>query len=263
MIEVEIIGPLVLRVEAQQARLGPMLRALVAALVCADGFALSAPALARRLWETPAPSASDTLRSHIAHARDAMCRATGSADRLLGRRLLITDKTPAGVSYRLGLAPEHVDVTVFWRLIRAGQTALRLDQFGPAARYFRDALALWRGRPLADVEHLPFARAHIVYLTNLRMTARLGSIEADIWSGHFREVIGDLEALMAERPDDGSVARLLVTSLYLSERLAEAALVCHQAIVGLQAHGLTADPMEELQYQVLNRTLPRRGPLAA
>jgi hypothetical protein len=69
----------------------------------------------------------------------------------------------------------------------------------------------WRGRPLADVAHLPFARAHIAHLKNLRTTALLGRIEADIWSGHFREVIGELEGLMAERPDDGSVARLLVT----------------------------------------------------
>jgi hypothetical protein len=95
------------------------------------------------------------------------------------------------------------------------------------------------------------------------MTALLGRIEADIWSGHFRAVIGELEVLMAERPDDGSVPRLLATSLYLSERLAEAALICHQAIVGLQAHGLCAGPMEELQRHVLNRTLPRRGLLAA
>jgi hypothetical protein len=43
----------------------------------------------------------------------------------------------------------------------------------------------------------------------------------------------------------------------------EAALICRQAIVGLQAHGLSAGPMEELQHHVLNRTLPRRGLLAA
>jgi DNA-binding SARP family transcriptional activator len=263
MIEVEILGPLVLRVEGQEARLGPMLRALVAALVCADGYTLTSAALARRLWEIPAPSASDTLRSHIAHARGAMCQASGSADHLLGQRLLVTEKTSIGVSYRLRLSAEYVDMAGFERLIRVGQVALRLDQFGQAAGHFCDALALWRGQPLADVAHLPFARAHIAHLKNLRITALLGRIEADIWSGHFREVIGELEVLAAERPDDGSVTRLLVTSLYLSERLAEAAIVCHQAIIGLQAHGLSVGPMEELQHHVLNRTLPRRGLLAA
>jgi DNA-binding SARP family transcriptional activator len=263
MIEVEILGSLVLRVEGREAQLGPMLRALVAALVCADGYTLTSAALARRLWETPAPSAPDTLRSHISHTRDAMSRAAGPADPRLGQQLLVTQKTPIGVSYRLRLGAEHVDVTGFERLIRAGQVALRLDQFGQAAGHFRDALALWRGRPLADVAHLPFARAHIAHLKNLRATALLGRIEADTWSGHHREVIGELQALITEHTDDGTVPRLLATSLYLSERLAEAAVVCHQAIVGLQAHGLNASPMEELQHHVLNRTLPRRGPLAA
>jgi hypothetical protein len=43
----------------------------------------------------------------------------------------------------------------------------------------------------------------------------------------------------------------------------EAALVCQRAIVGLQAQGLNAGSMEELQHHVLNRTLPRRDLLAA
>jgi DNA-binding SARP family transcriptional activator len=122
---------------------------------------------------------------------------------------------------------------------------------------------MWRGRPLADVAHLPFARAHVAHLKNLRTSALLGRIEADIWSGHYREVIGELQALAAGRPDDTTIPRLLASSLYLSERLVEAALVCQQAIVGLLAHGLDAGPMEELQHQVLNLTLPRRGLLAA
>jgi len=135
--------------------------------------------------------------------------------------------------------------------------------FGQAAGYFRDALALWQGRPLADVAHLPFARAHIAHLENLHTTAVLGRVEADIWSGHYREVTGELEILLAEHPDDGAIPRLLATSLYLSERLAEAALVCQQAIMRLQAHGLDAGHMEKLQHHVLNRTLPRRDRLAA
>lgn len=263
MIDVEILGQLVLRIEGRPAQLGPMLRALVVALVCADGHTLTSAALERRLWENPSPGAPDTLRSHIAHVRDAMRRAAEPADRLLGQRLLVTEKAPTGVSYRLRLSPERVDAVGFARHTRVGQAALRLDQFDQAVGHFRDALALWRGRPLADVAHLPFARAHIASLANLRMTALLGRIEADIWSGHYREVTGELDVLFAENPDDGAVPRLLATSLYLSERSAEAALVCQQAIIRLQAHGLDAGPMAELQRHVLNGTLPRRGLQAA
>lgn len=263
MIDIEILGPLVLRVDAQPVRLGPMLRALVIALVCADGYTLTAAALERRLWENPPPGAADTVRSHIAHVRGAIGRASEPPDRCRGQKLLVTESSLGGTSYRLRLTAEQVDAAGFERLVRTGQAALRHDQPGQAARHLRDALALWHGSPLADAAHLPFARATIAHLKNLRMAALLGRIEADVWSGHYREVIGELEVLIAERPDDGAVPRLLATSLYLSERLTEAALVCQRAIVRLQAHGLSAGPMEELQCHVLNRTLPRRGLLAA
>ena len=235
-----------------------MLRSLIVTLVCADGQTVPATALAHRLWEDPPHGAPDTIRSHIAHIRNAMNRATEPADLGRGLRLLVTEKTSAGTGYRLRIGPGEVDSVTFGQQIRAGQTALRLDHFGSAAGHFTAALALWRGQPLADVAHLPFARASIAHLENLHTTAVLGRIEADIWSGYHREVIGELQALTTERPDDGAVARLLATSLYLSERLAEAALVCRRTIVGLQSHGLRADGMHELQRHVLNRTLPLR-----
>jgi DNA-binding SARP family transcriptional activator len=240
-----------------------MLRALVVALLCADGHALASAALERRLWESPPPGAADTVRSHVCHLRSAMCRATEPPDHQRGQRLLVTEKAPEGARYSLQVDAERVDAVRFEQLIRAGQAALRLDRFEQAAGYLAAALRLWRGRPLADVAHLPFAQAQIAHLENLRATAVLGRIEADIWSGHYREVTGELEILMAERPDDGAVRRLLATSLYLSERLPEAALVCQHAIVALRAHGLDSGPMAELQHHVLNRTLPRRGLLVA
>jgi DNA-binding SARP family transcriptional activator len=259
MIDASVLGPLSLRVEGQLLQLGPMLRSLIVALVCAEGQTVPAATLTHRLWEDPPPGASDTVRSHIAHIRYAIGRATDPPDLQRGSWLLVTEKTSAGTGYRLRIGPGQVDSVTFGQRIRAGQTALRLDQFGAAAEHFTAALALWRGQPLADVAHLPFAQASIAHLENLHTTAVLGRIEADIWSGYPRQVIGELEALTTERPDDGAVARLLATSLYLSERLAEASLVCRQAIVGLQSHGLQADGMQELQRHVLNRTLPLRG----
>jgi len=56
---------------------------------------------------------------------------------------------------------------------------------------------------------------------------------------------------------------LTSAALERRERLAETALVCQQAIMRLQAHGLDAGHMEKLQHHVLNRTLSRRDRLAA
>ncbi len=50
MIDVEILGQLVLRIEGRRAQLGPMLRALVVALVCADGHTLPTGCWASGSW---------------------------------------------------------------------------------------------------------------------------------------------------------------------------------------------------------------------
>ena len=83
-----------------------------------------------------------------------MSRATEPPDRRRGQRLLVTEKVPGEASYSLRIGAEHVDVAGFQQSIRAGQAALRPDMFSQAAGHLRGALALWRGRPLADVAHL-------------------------------------------------------------------------------------------------------------
>jgi DNA-binding SARP family transcriptional activator len=94
VVDIEVLGPLVLLVEGRPVRLGPMLRALVVALLCADGHALASAALERRLWESPPPGAADTVRSHVSHIRTAMRRATDVPDLDRGQRFLVTEKSP-------------------------------------------------------------------------------------------------------------------------------------------------------------------------
>jgi DNA-binding SARP family transcriptional activator len=144
VVDVDVLGPLVLRVEGRPVRLGPMLRTLVLALLCADGRTLTSAALERRLWEDPPPGASDTVRSHVSHVRNAVCRATEPPDLLRGQRLLVTEKAPGSTRYILRVETDRVDADRFVELIHAGQAALRLDRFEQAAGNFRGALRLWR-----------------------------------------------------------------------------------------------------------------------
>ena len=62
-----------------------------------------------------------------------------------------------GRGYELRLADGEVDVVLAERL---------LDEQRP-----RDALALWRGQPLADLAEEPFAAAEIRRLEELRLRA--------------------------------------------------------------------------------------------
>ncbi len=64
----------------------------------------------------------------------------------------------------------------------------------------REALALWRGEPLADLADEPFAAAEIRRLEELRLRAAEMAIDADLAAGRHAEVIGELDALVAAHP---------------------------------------------------------------
>ena len=86
----------------------------------------------------------------------------------------------------------------------------------------REALALWRGEPLADVADEPFAAAEIRRLEELRLTAAELAIDADLAAGRHHEVVGELEALLAEHPLRERLHAQRMLALYRCGRQAEA-----------------------------------------
>ena len=68
-----------------------------------------------------------------------------------------------------------------------------------ASSLLREALALWRGRPLAEFDE-PFARIEGGRLEDLRLAAIEQRIEADLALGGEADLIGELEALIVENP---------------------------------------------------------------
>ena len=71
----------------------------------------------------------------------------------------------------------------------------------------REALALWRGEALADVADEPFAAAQIRRLDELRLHAAELAIDADLAAGRHGEVIGELDALIADAPAARAASR--------------------------------------------------------
>jgi Bacterial transcriptional activator domain len=64
----------------------------------------------------------------------------------------------------------------------------------------REALALWRGAPLADFSVEPFAQVEIARLDELRCGATEDRIEADLTLGRHAGVVSELEALIDVYP---------------------------------------------------------------
>jgi WD40 repeat protein len=86
----------------------------------------------------------------------------------------------------------------------------------------REALGLWRGPPLSDLAHEPFAAGEIRRLEERRLAATELAVEGDLAAGRHREVVGEIEALVAEHPLRERVHAQRMLALYRCGRQAEA-----------------------------------------
>src|SRR5262249_22019684 len=114
-----------------------------------------------------------------------------------------------------------------------------------AASRLRQALALWRGAPLAGLEHEPFAADAARRLEELKLAAQEDRIEAGLpWRG-VRRPVTELEALVREHPFREHLRGLLMLALYREGRQADALALYRQTRV-LYAEELGLEPSPEL-----------------
>jgi hypothetical protein len=107
------------------------------------------------------------------------------------------------------------------------------------------ALGLWRGEPLADVRE-PFARRASALLDERRLLALEDRIEADLALGRHRQLVAELEALVADHPLRERLRGQLMLALYRSGRQAEA-LEIYSRFRRTLVDELGLEPSRELQ----------------
>jgi len=255
MVDLEVLGPLVVKVNGRMLRLGPTLRVLLLCLLCAEGDLVPAGRLAALASGTGAAEFSPTtLRSHVSHLRRALDDAAGQ-DGGAREPVIVTDRMGGGTGYALRLDAVQVDAARFAREADRGMRELHAGDAARAADTLRAALRLWRGQPLADVADYPFAQTGIGRLEAARRAALAARLDADVRCGRHRSVVGELQALVARWPGDEALQELLITCLYRSGRAAEAAHACRDAIEFTIGHGLESQRLAALQRQVLTGTL--------
>ena len=93
---------------------------------------------------------------------------------------------------------------------------------GRAAAALREALALWRGRALADLEHEPFAVAAVEALEEERLDALELRIDADLALGRHAQLVAELAELVALHPLREQLRAQQILALYRCGRQAEA-----------------------------------------
>ena len=166
--------------------------------------------------------------------------------------------------YLLELEPDELDLRRFERLLAEGREALARDDPGRASRVLHDALALWRGPALAEFAFEPFAQVEIGRLEELRLAAVEERVDADLALGRHAELIGELEALIAESPHRERMRSQLMLALYRSGRQAEALEAYHDARAALDELGIEpSERLRELERAILTHdaTLVATPPL--
>jgi YVTN family beta-propeller protein len=124
--------------------------------------------------------------------------------------------------YVLRVPPETLDTRRFQALLERGRRELASGEAERASATLRDALALWRGPPLADLAFEPFAQTEIARLEELRLTALEARIEAELALGRHDSLVAELETLVAAHPYREGLRAQLMLALYRSGRQAEA-----------------------------------------
>ena len=207
--EFRILGPLEVWDEGREVSLGgPKPRALLAGLLLHPNEVVPADRLIDELWGEDFPEdAAAALRVNVSRLRKALAQD------------VLTTRSPG---YVIRVEPDELDLHRFERLVDEGRDLLARGLAADASQRLRDALSLWRGQPLADFAYESFAQAAIARLEEIRLSAVELRIDADLVLGRHDELVGELEALIADHPLRERLRACLMTALYRSGRQAEA-----------------------------------------
>lgn len=214
--EFRVLGPFEVSQRGKALALGAaQQRALLAILLTQANRVVSTDRLSELLWGDDAPATAEhMLAVYISNLRRILEPGAASYGILIRR----------SPGYLLEVGPEHLDAFRFENLVA---TAKHLPPEEKAAE-LTEALGLWRGPAYADFAFMPFALTEATRLNELRVHALEERIEAELASGGHREVIAELEALVAEFPLRERLSGQLMLALYRSGRQAEASSVYQQ-----------------------------------
>jgi DNA-binding SARP family transcriptional activator len=239
-VEFRILGPLEVWQDGRPVHIeGGKERALLAFLLLHAGEPVSVDRLIDELWgDSPPVTARKSVQVRVAGLR-----------RALRGDILVT----RGDAYLVRFEPNQLDLQRFEQLLSDGSDALAAGDPSAAVATLREALALWRGPPLADFAYESFAQTAIARLDELHIHALELRTEALLELGLHRRVIAELEALVAEHPLRERLREQLMLALYRDGRQAEALDVYRRTRVSFVAElGIEPGPaLQNLQQSIL------------
>ena len=180
-------------------------RALLILLLLHRNQLMATDRLIDSLWgEAPPDTADKALQGHVSALR-----------KLLGSDRIRTEHG----GYRLTVLPGELDLDRFDSAVRAARSIAVPEE---RAERLAEALATWRGDPLADVRYEGFTEPEVERLETQYIGAVEERIEADLAIGRHVGVLPELERYIASYPLRERLREQHMLALYRSGRQADA-----------------------------------------
>ncbi|MFV0460534.1 MAG: BTAD domain-containing putative transcriptional regulator [Actinomycetales bacterium] len=209
---VYVLGPL--SVDGS-GRLAPRERVVLATLTLRPNEPVSAERLADALWGESRPTSwAKVVQGCVVRLRKA-----------LGPDSIAT--TDHG--YALTVPDSDIDAVRFERLLHRGEELLELGEPERAKFALTQALDLWHGAALIELEHWEPGATAGRRLEELRRDAEELRLEASLRAGAWRDVMPEAGALVAEEPLREPRWALLARAQYQSGRQADALATLQRA----------------------------------
>src|SRR5262245_5215908 len=222
-VDFRILGPVEVADDGEAIRLGgPKQRAVLAILLLHANRVVPVEEIANDLYGESVPvTAVAQVRDHVSQLR----KLFGLKPNADGGESMLGTQPPG---YRLRVGLDQLDAFRFEHMTEEAAEALSRGDADAAAALLRQALALWRGPPLADLRYEPFAQAAIARLEELRLAALERRIEADLLRGANGQLVAELEELVRDHPLREQLRAHLMLALYRGGRQADAVRVYHE-----------------------------------
>lgn len=239
--EFRILGPLEVGDGRDPVSLdAPKQRALLGVLLLHANEVVPTERLIDELWgDRSPPTAVKLVQTYVSQLR-----------RVLGATSIET--RPPG--YLLRVEEDALDVTRFRRLATEARRLAASGQSERAQALYGEALALWRGPPLADVSLESFARNEVDRLAEERLSVVIDRIDCDLALGRHNELVPELDTLVKQHPLHERLRAQLMLSLYRSGRQGDALATYQKArrVLAEQLGLEPGEPLRQLERQILN-----------
>lgn len=220
---IEILGTLAVSVNGVSVTpTAPKARQVLALLAVRADQVVPVDALIEELWDTDPPrSARTTLQTYVLQLRELITAALESSagpEGLTAKDVLMT--LPGG--YLLHSGGGTSDVREFERLSDLGYRAMDAGDYAEAARCLREALVLWDGPALADIQAGKQLETEIKRLEETRLCALDQRVEAELRLGQHRSVLAELTVMVRRYPTHETLCGQYMLALHRSGRRGEA-----------------------------------------